>query len=340
MKSERRHELQHNDLAEWILKCYEQVVPYKNALLGTGLLLIVLLIGVSLWRSHSLAQAGEAWNSLGYPIGIPVFTPNFPDEKTISVMERASQTYPGTAAAQWAQVFAGDTALMVGTNKVLTEKKVGIDYLNQARELYDKALKEITIPAAREQAMFGRARALESLIEKKAQLDEAIAAYKELNDRFPRGMFKPIADQRLEQLEKQGTLKFYEALAQYTPKPKAESPSSQLGKIGALPDEPLVPQTPVRSNSGSQGPAVEIPAPSLTPTTPAKPEAAKLDSTMPGVDSAKPPVAKPDTSKAESPKPDASKPAAAKPEAAKPEAAKPEAVKPDAPKPEAPKKDK
>ena len=32
MKSDRRHELRHNDLAEWILKGYEQVVPYKNAI--------------------------------------------------------------------------------------------------------------------------------------------------------------------------------------------------------------------------------------------------------------------------------------------------------------------
>ena len=34
MKRERRHELQHNDLAEWILKGYERIVPYKNAILA------------------------------------------------------------------------------------------------------------------------------------------------------------------------------------------------------------------------------------------------------------------------------------------------------------------
>ncbi len=165
MKSERRHELQHNDLAEWILTAYERIQPYRNSILGVALLLVVLLIGVSLWHSHTVAQTGEAWNSLGAPVGIPVFQPVFADERTISVMQSAVRTYPGTPAAQWAQVFAGDTALMVGANKILTEKKAGVDQLTNARDLYDEALKTVTIPGAREQAMFGKARAIESLIQ-------------------------------------------------------------------------------------------------------------------------------------------------------------------------------
>jgi hypothetical protein len=315
MKSERRHELQHNDLAEWILKAYERILPYKNTILGVALLLIVLLIGMSLWHSHNVAQAGEAWNSLGYPVGIPVFTPDFAREQTIDVMQRAIQTYPGTPAAQWAQVFAADTALMVGSNKILTEKKVGIDYLTQARDKYADALKTLTIPGAQEQAMFGKARAIESLIQNKAQVDEAVAAYQELNERFPHGMFKTVADQRLEQLQKKETVKFYESLAQYTPKPKVESPRSQLGKLGGLPEnppeEPLVPTAPVRpERSGQQGPALGIPVPSLTPAEPVKPEAPKTSA-------AKPEAAKSSVSKPETVKPDAPKTSATKPEAAK-----------------------
>ena len=52
--------------------------------------------------------------------------------------------------------------------------------------------------------MFGKARAMESLIENKAQLDEAIKAYQELNKSFPNGMFKAIADRQIEQLQKDG----------------------------------------------------------------------------------------------------------------------------------------
>ena len=164
MKSERRHELQHNDLAEWILKAYERIVPYQNTILGVGLLVVVLVIGMSFWHSHSVAQAGEAWNSLG----IPVFQPVFADPTTIERMQNAAQTNPGTPAAEWAEVFAGDTALMIGTNRILTDKKVGIEYLTQAARYLYQGVENIDHPGAQEQAMFGKARAMESLIQNKS----------------------------------------------------------------------------------------------------------------------------------------------------------------------------
>lgn len=281
MKSERRHELQHNDLLESILKSYERIAPYKNAILGASVLVIVLLIARSFWNSYSTAQAGEAWNSLG----VPVFRPDFANEQTIGLMQRTTQTYPRTPAAEWADVFAGDTALMIGTNKILTEKKLGIKYLTDARDIYAKTLETLTIPAAKEQAMFGKARAIESLIENKAQLDEAIAAYQELNKSFPKGMFKAVAERRIEQLQKKETLTFYEALAQYTPKPKAESLRSQLGNLGTLsenpPDGPLVPTPPVRGGGIQSNPTPDLPEPSLTPKEPVKAEAPKKDGPKP-----------------------------------------------------------
>ena len=66
MKSERRHELQHNDLAEWIITAYERIVPYRNALLGVGLLAIVLYLashfGTAIaWPRR--ARPGVRWES-------------------------------------------------------------------------------------------------------------------------------------------------------------------------------------------------------------------------------------------------------------------------------------
>ena len=322
MKSERRHELQHNDLAEWILAGYERIVPYRNSIFGVSLLVIVLAIGLSFWHSHSVAQAGEAWGSLG----LPVFQPAFQIEQTIPMMQHTVQTYPGGPAAEWAQVFAGDTALMVGTNKILVDKTVGVEYLTQARKLYEQALDTLTIPGAREQAMFGRARAIESSIQKKADRDEAVAAYQELNKNFPNGMFKAIAEQRIEQLGKPDSLVFYDALAQYKPKPKAktetEPPKNPLQTPGPLldnpPDEPLVPKTPVRSGGSQSGTTPGLPAPDLTPLEPAKSAPAQKEA-----------------GKTETPKTEP-----AKPQAVKPDATKTEVPKADAPKAEPPKKDK
>ena len=324
MKSERRHELQHNDLAEWIVKAYERAAPYKNMILGVVILLAVLILGVSLWHSHSASQNAEAWNSLG----VAVFQPNLADEREIGNMQKTVQNYSGTTAAQWADVFIADTNLMIGTNKILTDKKVGLDYLTRAKEIYVKALDNLTLPAAKEQAMFGKARATESLIESKSDLEDAVAAYQDLNKSFPDGIYKTLAAQRIEQLRKKDALKFYLALAQYTPKPKAESPRSKLEKLGPLsdnpPDEP-VPTAPVRPQAGGA-----IPAPSLTPGEPGKMPTLKMDfpsATQP---------ATPGTTKLQPVQPDA--PGGETPKAETPKA---DAPKADAPKSkDAPKKDK
>ncbi len=128
-------------------------------------------------------------------------------------------------------------------------------------------------------------------------------------------MFKSIADQRVEQLQKKETLNFYESLAKYTPKPKVESPRNQLGKLGGLPenppDEPLVPTAPVRpKDSGQQGPGLGIPVPSLSPTESPKPSGSTAEP-------AKPPAANSGVSI-----PTVSTSAAAKSDTAKPEASK------------------
>ena len=323
--------------------------------LGASLLLLVFFIALAVWHNHSVSEAGEAWSKLG----VPVFEPVFWNDPTISFMDQTAKTYQGEPAAQWAEVFAADTALMAGTNKILTNKKIGIEFLGDAQKRYTEALKTLTIPGAREQALFGKARAVESLIQNADDLKAAKDAYEELAKSFPDGMFKAIAERRIEQLQKKDTLTFYEALAQYNPKPPVESPRSKLDSLTPLPDNPteeMVPKTPVRGEGAQSGPGSAIPAPSLTPTEPVK-DSPKTD--LPKTDPAKSQTPKPDAPKSEAPKTDAPKAGtltitatsslnkseapkteAPKTEAPKTEAPKTEAPKTDTPKPDAPKKDK
>ena len=42
MKSERRHELQHNELADWLIKAGQQIKPYQNAMLAGAVALFIL----------------------------------------------------------------------------------------------------------------------------------------------------------------------------------------------------------------------------------------------------------------------------------------------------------
>ena len=185
---------------------------------------------------------------------------------------------------------------------------------------------------------------MESLIQNRDQLDEAVAAYEELNKRFPQGMFKPIADQQIERLQKKDALDFYTELAQNKPKAKVESPRSKLESL-SLPENPPPqpgPAAPARSSGNAPGPALGIPEPSLKPTENVKPNAPKTEPPKPQTakpDVSKTDVPKPDAVKPDAPKPDAVNPDAVKPDAVKPDAPKPDVVKPDAPKPDAPKPD-
>ena len=197
-------------------------------------------------------------------------------------------------------------------------------------------MKTLTIPGAQEQAMFGKARAMESLIQNKAQLDEAVAAYQELDKNFPNGMFKAIADQRIEQLQKKDTLTFYEAACPVHAQAEGGESSQPVGKSRPLAGKSARgtagAEPPVRPGGSQPGP-VGLPEPSLTPTEPVKPDAA--EDRTPKTETPKTEPAKPKrrsrtlrrrkrrrrNAKGEAPKPDASKTEAPKPEAPKTEAA-------------------
>jgi hypothetical protein len=281
MKSERRHELQHNDLAEWAIKIYQHVAPYRNAILGVVLLLIVAGITWTIWHGHSQGQAAEGWNAIGLP-GV---------QADINRLEKASSEYKGMPAGEWAQVLAADTFLSASENQLKEHKDVANQYFNFALERYEKTLAASPDYMARERAMFGKARILESL----GKLPEATAAYTDLNKAFPEGTYKAIADQRIEQLAKPEIAEFYKALAQYTPPPKKEaekpaaSPRSKLENIAPLPENPEQPPMPKpgdsssgtaasspKTSANSVQPKIEIPKSSAaTPLGTAAPDASK-----------------------------------------------------------------
>ncbi len=288
MKSERRHELQHNDLAEWAVRSYQSVLPYRISILGVVLLLIVGVVAWQIWHGHSESQAVEAWNAVEIPQAIfqypmaqmnPVYV--FP--AYAGLMAKQSEAYAGTPAGEWAQVLTADSCLFLGTNQVLSDKGAATNFLNNGTVCYEKTLAASVGPMAREQAMFGKARILES----EGKLPEATAAYQELNKEFPQGTYKAVADQRLEQLGKPETAEFYKAVAEYKPKTKKEAEKSAAGPSGkaesmTLPENPDMPPltTPVRPGEGSSGTASTAPKSSGSGAAP-KAETPKAEAPKP-----------------------------------------------------------
>ncbi|MBN2216544.1 MAG: tetratricopeptide repeat protein [Pirellulales bacterium] len=270
MKSERRHELQHNELADWMVNFGTAVKPYANLILGAVLVLAIIGVGWTFMARRSHEESARAWEEFYSALA------NSSRVELYNVVEH----YPGTEPAQWAQVVVGDLHLSEGCQELFTSRAGANEELNKARQAYDDALAATSLPAIRQRANFGLARAWEA----QGKLDKAAEYYKKLTG--AEGPYTLIAEARIKSLDKPSIKKFYDEFGKFDPKP-----AYQPGPTGPLQLDNL-------DNFGN----LDLPGPdeSLLPQegtldSPAKPDAAPADATKtpspaPATDTDAPPV--------------------------------------------------
>jgi predicted negative regulator of RcsB-dependent stress response len=209
MKSERRHELQHNALADWLVTTYEQFKPYQNAILGAVLLVAVALLGYRWWQRQTAAHAAEAWLAMNRaePLALPL-------SRNEAEIDRVIQQFRDSTAAQWADITVGDNELASGASNLFGNKGAANEQLSRAVERY-QAVPRTAPSMTRQRVTFWLARALEC----QGKLPEASKTYKEVLDNWPGGTFAAAAKQRLTDLEQPGTKTFYDQFASFNPKP-------------------------------------------------------------------------------------------------------------------------
>jgi len=224
MKTERRHELQHNVLADWIGDKLEEIKPYSRAIVG-GLIAVAVILGVYLYLSRQRAAvAADGWD-MYFKAWEQVRTRDNPEE--LSEMAQ-SPTYRDTAAGMWARIALADYNYALGENHLFSDKTQAKRELNIAVDNYSSVANQNEYPLLAQRALLGRARSLESLDDQ----DEARKAYEKLAD-TTEGMYQSEAKKRLADLSQDSTKQFYDWFAQVTP-----SRSSQFapGMPGERPD--------------------------------------------------------------------------------------------------------
>jgi hypothetical protein len=213
MKTERRHELQHNVLADKLGQWIEVIEPHGRTILGAALGLVVILFVWALLHARDQETADRAWDS--FFDALAARDPN--------KLSKTAEEFSSTRASQWARLMDADLLLNQGVRQLFTDRPDARDQIKRSADMYTTVITESEeksplIPRAK----YGRARAHESL-------GELTMAREEYNDIVREGgPFARAAKDRALDLDQSSTKAFYDWFARYEPPRPATGPDAKL----------------------------------------------------------------------------------------------------------------
>ncbi len=219
MKSEKRHKLQQNVLADWLGRSYAAVKPYANAILAVVLLAVVLASLWTWWHRQSTSEASAGWDQLYKAL----------EEGHIAEIGKIAEQNPNSEIGLWATVVSGDLHLDSGCQELFTNKATASQDLQKALDEYTKVRSETRNPLLRERAIFGLARTYEALSgtrRSQGEFDKAIQNYQELVDHWKDGPYYSLVKDRLDDLNTVAAKTFYDQFAHFDPQPKFSPPAT------------------------------------------------------------------------------------------------------------------
>jgi predicted negative regulator of RcsB-dependent stress response len=241
MKSERRHELERNVLADWLKEAIDTVKPYTTAIAAAILLVLVASLTITWWSSRASAESGAAWDAFSTAL----------DSRSVAELDRIAETHPKSRVGQWAALTAGELLLREGCDTLFSSKASANQQLRRATDNFIGVLDQSSDRGLLERATFELARAREA----QNQLPQAIEKYEQVVKEWGGGTFAPLAQQRLDDLKRKSSKVFYDEFAKYDPKP-AYSDNPGKGPAfdaSALPDNPSVRPGPAKADDKGAG---------------------------------------------------------------------------------------
>ncbi len=225
MKSERRHDLQHNELLDWLNKTFAFVGPHANTILIGLIVILGVVAGMKIWSYRSGQTSEKAWNSLYAAMG----------SEGLAGLDKVSDDYSNNEVGDWARLISADLRFAAGCEQLFTNKIEAGQELQKAMENYVTVLEMSNQSAVKERATFGLARTYEAMAgtrQSQGELAKAGEKYQEVVDKWPEGVYAKSAQRRLKDLSRESTKKFYDKFAAYDPKPSFDP------GVGDLPFDP------------------------------------------------------------------------------------------------------
>ena len=230
MKTERRHELQNNELAAWLTVWIERIQPYLKTIFGVMILGLVIILGFTIVKNREQQAAAQAWSAY--------FDAH--DTRNAEDFVDVSQEFPQSSPGMWAMQSAGDIDLTNGAIQLFRDRDAGRDEIQNAAESYEKIATTTNDPMLKPRALFGWGQALEAIGELQAAQEKytQVVTGAEKGGEFEGSVVAQLASHRLEALKQPATQTWYSWFAEQKP---IQSPLSNQGlfdNLPALPDEP------------------------------------------------------------------------------------------------------
>ncbi len=241
-------DLEDNDLASGTLALADRVRPHLGTLLFGVLVLFAALAAWTLIASQNKARLAAGWDECLTALA----------EGDPGRLETVATRYGGTAAAQWAEIVLADTALADGNRLLATDRPQGVRRLEEAVGRYTAVNAQRPGPLAAERAIFGLARARESI----GELADAKRGYEALVSEYPESPFRPLAEERITALGRESTGRWYKWFESRPPVAAATAPppAAESDKPANAPAEPAKPAQPPAASDKPVEPAAVEPA--------------------------------------------------------------------------------
>jgi hypothetical protein len=302
MKTERRHELQTNQLADWIGHRFEHVKTHGKTIVAAAILGAAVIIAAAVILKDREAAQSAAWTE--FHIGLAA--------NDTAILADVAKQHPGTAVALWAKQAEADMDLTRGIDALFINREDAMLALSDARKRYGEVIAGAgSIPELMQKALFGMAKAQEA----STNLDEAKNYYKQVADKFPDTPIAKEAAKRLTALNDSETVKWYSWFGRQ--KPRASTRSS-LPNIPGMPDDlttlPDSSNLPPAPEGGplfppQDVPEIKLPAATDVPVAPgdakkdADPAATATEKSAPAPSATTPPVEKEPAKETDTPAP-------------------------------------
>ena len=163
MKSERRHDLETNELVVWL----EKFRPYAGQATAVVAVLVAMLAIRTIWMSDSAAKQEAAWDAFA-------MAQDTTDPELMSVLEVAENSaYQNTTMPEWAYATWADRQLLLANQAYLADRNAALSRTEKIEGIYRNLIDSANDAEVRNRARFG----LACVYELQNKLDEAKQQY-------------------------------------------------------------------------------------------------------------------------------------------------------------------